>query len=71
MRQLSAQGLKTELGHSGLIGLILVSVGGVVLAKGKGSFSISVRLTPAFTSPVWLIHRAVRPGDSLPVLSLF
>lgn len=67
----SAQGLKMELGHSGLTGLILVSVGGVVLAKEKGSFSISVHLTPAFTSPVSLIHRAVRPGDSLSVLALF
>lgn len=49
-----------ELGRSGLIGLILVSVVGVVLAEGKSSFYISVHLTPAFVSPVRLVHRAVR-----------
>ena len=65
----SAQGLRMELGHSGLIGLILVSVVGVVL--GKGSFSISVRLTPAFASPVRLFTGQSDPGDPLPVFALF
>lgn len=31
----SAQGLKTELAHSGLIGLILVSMVGIVLVRER------------------------------------